>query len=226
MKAEVMWSVRAFWAVVPATIGAMPSEAVRNVKRAQAAAKALPPVAVVVSRYNRSITDVLLDGALRAYAQRGGRAEAVRVVEAPGAYELPALAHAAASTGRYRGVAALGCIIKGETSHDQHIASAVAQGLVGVTIVTGVPCAFGVLTVDTPAQAQDRAGGAHGNKGQEAMDALLDTIDAVESLQTRDTPRGGKGPGFGGRKRALPDKAAGSRTRGVRSARRGAGGTR
>lgn len=179
-----------------------------------AARAALPPVAVVVSRYNRSITDKLLTGALRAYEQRGGAAASVRVVEAPGAYELPTLAHAAAGLGTFKGVVALGCIIKGETSHDQHIAMAVAQGLVGVTLVTGVPCAFGVLTVDTPKQAEDRAGGAHGNKGQEAMDAVLDTIAAIDGLKAPSTigrSAGGVGPGFGRGRRALPDKAMGKR---------------
>lgn len=184
-------------------------------RRARAAA---PTVAVVVSRYNASVTDALLEGALAAYAARGGRRDDVRVVPAPGSYELPALALAAARTGRFAGVVALGCLIKGETSHDRHIAAAVASGLVQVTIATGVPATFGVLTVDTPAQAAARSGGSKGNKGADAMHALLDVIAEVEHLHERNARRSApaKGaPGFAGRR--LPDKAA----RTPASARRG-----
>lgn len=168
-------------------------------------------MAVVVSRYNASVTDRLLDGARDAYVRRGGAAEDLTVITAPGAYELPALALAAARTGRFRGVVTLGCLVKGETRHDRYIAEAVAQGLVSVTIATGVPVAFGVLTTDTPEQAQARAGGSKGNKGAEAMDALLDTVEQADAL--RQPARGGlrvrREPGAPGFGRALPDKAAG-----------------
>ncbi len=184
-------------------------------------------MAVVVSRYNRSITDKLLAGAIEAYVRRGGLAEHLRVVDAPGAYELPTLAHAAATLGTLRGVVALGCIIKGETSHDQHIAAAVAQGLVGVTLVTGVPCAFGVLTVDTPKQAQERAGGVHGNKGQEAMDAVLDTLEAIADLKAGPSGQrsraGASGPGFGRGRRTIPDKAGLGKVRSMTGRRSGGG---
>lgn len=183
----------------------------------------VPAVAVVVSRYNGSITDRLLDGALGAYRARGGDALSVRVMHAPGSYELPALALAAARTGRYRGVLGLGCLIKGETSHDQYIAGAVAHGLVQVTVATGVPCAFGVLTVDTADQAAARAGGSYGNKGEESMHALLDTIEQIDALKSMDDGRAasnGVAPKFG---RTLPDKTR--RTR-VGVSRPKAGGTR
>lgn len=172
-----------------------------------------------MSRYNATVTDALLDGAVAAYVERGGKEDDVTVVRAPGAYELPALALAAAQTGRFSGVVALGCLIKGETKHDQYIAQAVANGLVDVTMRTGVPCAFGVLTTETPEQALARSGGKKGNKGREAMEAVLETIDAMRELE------GGAGvvrtkiagPGF--RKRPTeskgglskrPDKAAGA----------------
>jgi 6,7-dimethyl-8-ribityllumazine synthase len=150
------------------------------------------PVAIVTSRYNASVTDALRDGAIEAYVRAGGRYEDLALIPAPGSFELPALALAAARAGRFAGVVALGCLIKGETSHDRFIADAVAHGLVQVTIATGVPVAFGVLTVDTPQQARDRAGGSKGNKGQEAMTALLDTIAAIQSLRV---PRAGIAPG-------------------------------
>jgi 6,7-dimethyl-8-ribityllumazine synthase len=146
-----------------------------------------PRVAVIVSRYNWSITQRLLEGALAEYAARGHEAGSVTVFECPGAYELPALSLAAADTGRYRGIVAIGCIIRGETRHDQYIAQAIAHGLLQVTLQVGIPVTFGVLTVDTPEQARARAGGAeHGNKGQEAMAALLDTIIAMDAIRDAD----------------------------------------
>jgi 6,7-dimethyl-8-ribityllumazine synthase len=161
-------------------------------------------VAVIVSRYNATITDMLLAGALGAYEAAGTDADRAVVVEAPGAFELVALALAAASTGRFRGVVILGCIIKGETRHDEYLAHAVAHGAVGVTLQTGVPVSFGVLTTDTVEQAQARAGGAHGNKGAEAMEALLQTIAASASIG-----RGSRAPASSPLR---PDKA-GSRGR-------------
>jgi 6,7-dimethyl-8-ribityllumazine synthase len=145
-----------------------------------------PRVAVVVSRYNWSVTQPMLEAALAEYAARGHEAGCVAVFEAPGAFELPALAMAAADTGRYRGVLTLGCIIRGETRHDRYISQAVASGVLSVTLQTGVPVAFGVLTVETPEQARARAGGEHGNKGQEAMSALLDTIVAMDAIRDGD----------------------------------------
>jgi 6,7-dimethyl-8-ribityllumazine synthase len=149
--------------------------------------KPVPPVAIVVSQYNASVTNRLRDGALGAYAEAGGDASSVAVVEAPGAFELPALAAALAKTGRYSGVVALGCIIYGETSHGEHIAGAVARGLVDITLQSGVPVTFGVLTVDTAGQAHARAGGRQGNKGTEAMHALLETLAASAAIARGET---------------------------------------
>jgi 6,7-dimethyl-8-ribityllumazine synthase len=141
-----------------------------------------PSVCIVVSRYNSSITDRLLAGAQDAFSERFPGAQA-RVVQAPGSFELPALCLAAARTGRYHGIVALGCLIKGETSHDRVIADAVAHGLVGVSLATGLPVTFGVLTADTARQARERAGGAQGNKGADAMSAVLDVIAAAAALR-------------------------------------------
>lgn len=164
-------------------------------------ADAPPPVAIVVSRYNESVTHALLTGALEEYEDCGGDRARVLVLDAPGAYELPAIALAAARSGRVAGVVGLGCLIKGETSHDRYIAEAVAHGLVSVTIATGVPCTFGVLTVDKASQATARAGGDKGNKGQEAMAALLDALETIASLNSSGRAR------TPGRPRTKPDKA-------------------
>jgi len=122
------------------------------------------------------------DGAIETYGSRGGSRQQLAVLEAPGAYELISIARSAAWSGMYGSVICLGCIIKGETPHDQHISNAVANGLAQITINTGVPVAFGVLTTNTNEQALARAGGPKGNKGAEAMNAALDAADAIAAL--------------------------------------------
>lgn len=157
------------------------------------------PSAVVVSRYNETVTSVMLDGAIGAYLGRGGQKSGLAVLEAPGAYELVSIARAAASSGMYGSVVCLGCVIKGETSHDLHISSAVANGLVQISVATGVPVSFGVLTTNTNEQALARAGGDKGNKGAEAMNAALDAADAIALLvyaKTTNTPRVRFAPGL------------------------------
>jgi len=151
---------------------------------------------------------------MKAYEAGGGQASEVVVIEAPGSFELPVLCHVAAESGKFAGIVALGCIIKGETSHDQHLASAVVHGLVNVSLLTGVPVSLGVLTVNNPRQARERAGGKQGNKGAEAMDALLMTMNQIERLEgTRSGSRERRAV-----TRVLPDKAT-ARPRSGRDAR-------
>jgi len=164
------------------------------------------PCAIVVSRYNDSITSVMLGGAVEAYRAAGGSEGTLAVLEAPGAYELVSIASAAAASGLYASVVCLGCVIKGETDHDVHISSAVANGLVDISIKTGVPVAFGVLTTNTIDQARARAGGIVGNKGAEAMDAVLGAagaIAAIDYAKVKNNPGIRYAPGF-----EVPDKAA------------------
>ena len=142
-----------------------------------------PSIAVIVSRYNGSITGKLLEGAIGEYTGRGGSEDDLGIYDAPGTYELTAMTLAAADTGRYRGIVALGCLIKGETRHDRYIAEAVAHGLMQVTLQSGVPVAFGVVTADTPEQARARAGGKKGNKGEEAMRAVLEAIEGMDAIR-------------------------------------------
>lgn len=166
------------------------------------------PCAIVVSRYNDSITSVMLQGAVDAYQTAGGSEESLAILEAPGAYELVSIAGVAAASGMYGSVVCLGCVIKGETDHDVHISNAVANGLAEISIRTGVPVAFGVLTTNTIDQARARAGGIVGNKGAEAMDAVLGAagaIEAIENANQDNTPGIRYAPGF-----AVPDKAAGA----------------
>jgi len=162
---------------------------------AEATTRCPGPLTVVVSRYNPSITDALLEGARREHARQRGAPQDLRIVHAPGSFELPVLARAAATRTGCAGVVALGCVIRGETTHDQHIAHAVAGGLMEVSLQTGVPVAFGVLTVTSAEQARARAGGDKGNKGAEAMAALLDTIRSMRSIDARaESPQIGEKP--------------------------------
>ncbi|MCP3904041.1 MAG: 6,7-dimethyl-8-ribityllumazine synthase [Planctomycetes bacterium] len=139
-------------------------------------------IAVVVSRYHRDITAALLDGAVETYTAAGGAVDDLLTVAAPGAFELTALTQALARRPDVDGIVALGCIIRGETTHDQYLAQAVANGLTRVTLDTGKPVAFGVLTCQTLHQARDRAGGVNGNKGEEAMAAAIEAIRSVRSV--------------------------------------------
>jgi 6,7-dimethyl-8-ribityllumazine synthase len=140
-------------------------------------------VAILVSRYNELITTKLLDGALACCAEAGLPREQIDVVWLPGAFELPAAAAAAAGSGRYACVVALGAVIRGETPHFEYVAGAAASGLADVSVRHAMPVGFGVLTVDTLQQAMDRAGGSAGNKGHEAAAAALGAADAIAQLR-------------------------------------------
>lgn len=141
-----------------------------------------PPVAIVVSRYNHSITGPMLRGALEAFGRRWPGAEPA-VLRAPGAFELVAMSSAVLRLGTFEAVVALGCVIKGQTEHDRYINDAVANGLARLSADTGLPVCFGVVTADDDQQARDRAGGTKGNKGAEAMQAALEAVDELRRLR-------------------------------------------
>jgi 6,7-dimethyl-8-ribityllumazine synthase len=140
-------------------------------------------VAILVSRYNELITRKLLDGALACCSEAGISRDQVDVVWLPGAFELPAAAAAAAETGRYSCLVALGAVIRGETPHFDYVAGETARGLNDVAVRHALPVGFGVLTVDTLDQASERAGGSAGNKGHEAAAAALQTADAMAQMR-------------------------------------------
>jgi len=123
----------------------------------------------VVARFNSGITEKLLEGAREALTKAG--ASGIEVFHVPGAFELPLAAQKLAKS--YAAVIALGAVIRGETPHFDYVCDAAAHGLLQVSLETGTPVAFGVLTTDTLAQAEARAGGEHGNKGYDtAMTAI------------------------------------------------------
>jgi 6,7-dimethyl-8-ribityllumazine synthase len=137
--------------------------------------------ALLVSRYHEEITGRLREGAERVLRKAG--VARIDAFEIPGAYELSQAAQAAAETGRYQAVIALGCILRGETRHCDYLARAVANGLDQVGRLTGVAVAFGVLTVDNPEQASARAGGPLGNKGEEAAKAALELASFLKRIR-------------------------------------------
>ena len=130
-------------------------------------------LAVVAARYNTELVDQLIAGARAAWLAAGGEAAALRVVRVPGAFELPLAAQALARRGGCDAVVALGCIIRGDTAHFDFVAGECARGLQQVTLATGVPVAFGVLTTENVAQAQARAAPGELNKGAEALQTAL-----------------------------------------------------
>ncbi|HYY63957.1 MAG TPA: 6,7-dimethyl-8-ribityllumazine synthase [Gaiellaceae bacterium] len=139
-------------------------------------------VGVVVSRYNGEVTNRLLESALAELELAGVVREAVTIVQVPGAFELPLGAMALAKTRRYACIVALGCVIRGETPHFDYIASETASGLQLAALETGIPVSFGVLTLESGDQADDRVG-----KGAEAVRTALEMADLFSRLRTQAT---------------------------------------
>ena len=141
-------------------------------------------VGIAVARYNGDLTTRLLEGALAALDKAGVDRERVDVLQVPGAFELPLGAMAMAKTRRYACVIALGCVIRGDTPHFDYVASEAASGIQLAGLETGIPVTFGVLTCDTRAQAEARAGGQNGNKGAEAARSALEMADVFARLRS------------------------------------------
>ncbi len=122
----------------------------------------------VVADWNEDITLTLYQGALDTLLKHGAKEENIHIIQVPGAFELPQGARFLISNHKLDAVICLGCVIKGETSHNEYINHAVAHGLTNLGLSTGIPCTFGLLTPNDHQQAVDRAGGKYGNKGVEA----------------------------------------------------------
>jgi 6,7-dimethyl-8-ribityllumazine synthase len=136
--------------------------------------------AIAVARFYEDLAERLVGGAREAFAEAG--VADVDVFDVPGAFELPLAASYAASSGRYAGIACLGAVIRGETDHYEYVCAEAARGIQDVALRTGVPCAFGVLTVDTMEQALARAGGAKRHQGRHAAEAVLALASLREQL--------------------------------------------
>ncbi len=133
-------------------------------------ADAAPAYAIVVGRFYEELADRLVSGATRVFEEAGA---SVEIHDVPGAFELPLAAKYCADSGRYLGVACLGAVIRGETSHYDHVCSEAASGIARVSLDTGVPCAFGVLTVENMDQALARTGGGKRHQGADAARAVV-----------------------------------------------------
>ena len=140
----------------------------------------------MVSRFNETITQRLLEGALDAFVRHGVAFDDVDVFWVPGAWELPAAARRVSATERYDALVALGAVIRGDTPHFDYVAGEASRGLSLASADFDIPIAFGVLTCDTLAQAEARAGGEHGNKGWDAALAALEMVDLFERLRARE----------------------------------------
>lgn len=138
-------------------------------------------IGVVVSRFNEFITEQLAKGALDALEKHGCPHENISFVKVPGAWELPIAAKALAM--RCDAIVALGAVVRGDTPHFEYVAGGAVNGLSRVSLDTGVPIAFGVLTTDDLQQAMDRAGGKSGNKGSEAAEAAIELANLIKALK-------------------------------------------
>ena len=138
-------------------------------------------IAIVCSRYHSNVMQLLLDGATAVANDQGVPCD---VIYAEGAFELGLLSLEAAKTGRYVGVAALGCVIRGDTSHYDYVCSETARGILSAGLGTGIPVAFGLITCETAEQAFARAGGGAGNKGAEAVSTAIETARTLVAIRS------------------------------------------
>ena len=148
-------------------------------------------IAVVVARFHEQVTAKLLEGALAGLRSHGVADDAVDVAWVPGAFEIALVAKRMASTGAYDAVICLGAVVRGETAHFDLIATEAARGAAEVGRETGVPVIFEVLATETLAQAEARAGGAHGNRGWDAAEAALEIADVLDRLPNEAKEREG-----------------------------------
>ncbi len=140
-------------------------------------------IGIVVSRFNENITRALLDGAVRALKEHGSRDEDLRIVWVPGAFEIGTIAAAMANSGRFDAVVCLGCVIRGDTAHFDYVCQGAMDAIGAVAQRGDIGVGNGVLTVDTLEQAQQRIGGSHGHKGEEAALTAVEVVRQLQNLE-------------------------------------------
>ncbi len=138
--------------------------------------------ALVVARFNEFITSRLVSGAIDELIRHGAEPDNITHVWVPGSWEIPLTAQKLATSGQYAAVICLGCVIRGQTPHFEYVAGEVAKGIAQVSLATGVPVTFGVITADGLEQAVDRAGAKTGNKGADAARAGLEMANLLAAL--------------------------------------------
>lgn len=141
-------------------------------------------IGIVRSRWNEFITMALLHGTLDGLRRHGVAEDTITIVVVPGAFEIPVACLRMAATTQYDAIIALGAVIRGATSHYEHVTSAVTSGVAQVSMQTGIPCLFGVITVETIEQAIERAGTKAGNRGFDAAIAAIEMANLMRSLTT------------------------------------------
>ena len=140
-------------------------------------------LAIVTTRWNHFITDRLVEGALDTIERHGGDAAATVLIKVPGAFEIPLAVSQLAKSGKYDAIIAIGAVIRGSTPHFDYVAGEATKGISQVSVATGVPIAFGVITADTIEQAIERAGTKMGNKGAEAALSAIEMVDLMRKLE-------------------------------------------
>jgi 6,7-dimethyl-8-ribityllumazine synthase len=146
--------------------------------------------AVVVSRWNSSFTNRLLDGAIEAFRTGGATEDVIEVFKVPGAFELPLACLKAAETGRFDAVIALGVVIRGDTPHFEYVAGQAASGIMNAALSSRIPILFGVVTADTPEQAEERCAIGANNKGYEAAIAAIEVANLYRQMAKEQGLRG------------------------------------
>ena len=137
---------------------------------------------IIISRFNEFIGSKLLSGAIDEFVRHGIKEETIDVIWTPGAFEIPLIAQKAASTGKYNAIVTLGAVIKGSTDHYEFVAAEVSKGIAQVSLKTGTPVIFGVLTTDNLEQAIERAGTKAGNKGSEAAKTAIEMANLTKLI--------------------------------------------
>lgn len=144
-----------------------------------------PPVgrfAIIAARFNSVVVEELIDGAQDALFRHGVTADRIDLVRVPGSFEIPIVAHKLGKTSQYAAIICLGCIIRGDTDHYDHVAGAATSGIAQAALSAGIPVIFGVLTCETLEQAMHRAGGKAGNKGHEAAVTAIEMVNLLAKI--------------------------------------------
>lgn len=139
-------------------------------------------VGLLVSRFNSFVSDRLVEGAIDALLRHGAEKDDINIVRVPGAFEIPPTAKQMAESGRYDAIVCLGAVIRGATPHFEYVSAEVSKGVASVSIDSGIPVTFGVLTTDTIEQAIERAGSKAGNKGFDAAVAAVEMANLYKAL--------------------------------------------
>ncbi len=144
-------------------------------------------IGIVVSAWNAKITHALYEGCLATLKKHGAKESNIKTIQVPGSFELPTGARLLLANDKYDAIICLGCVIKGETKHDEYINQAVSIGITNLALTSGTPCIFGVLTPNSEEQALERAGGKYGNKGVEAAVTAIRMATLKKELAAKET---------------------------------------